>query len=149
MGLKVGNDHKLYYNSGTNASPTWVEIKIVGDVNVPIDISAAQIDLRITNFVLGLPAKITPALEFFLAADIGGTVYDALRGFALARTQKQYASANGNIATSGTQWFKQFAFFTSFPWNQPTQEIASGDCVLGAGYTEESSALVEPAWGTT
>jgi hypothetical protein len=149
MALKVGNNMKLYYNTGTNASPTWVEIKMVGDVTVNLGVNEAEVDLRVTSWVLNLPAKNTGGFEFTLANDIGGTVYDALRVLALARTIKQFASANADIAVSATQYFKAFAFFNNFPWSQPTQEIASHDAGLALAYQEESGSLVEPAWATT
>jgi len=148
MSLKVGQDHKLYYNTGTNASPTWVLICIVGDVSLNISIGNAEIDLRCSNYLMGLPAKIEAGLDFTMARDIGGTIHDALRAIALARTPTQFAVANAAIATTGTQYWKGFMHFTAFPWNQPTQEMSSGDCTLMASYVEEASALVEPAWTT-
>lgn len=148
MALKVGNDLKLYYNSGTDASPTWVEIKIVGDVTVDLNVSDAEVDLRVSSWVLNLPAKLTGGINFTMANDIGGTVFDALRGFAFARTQAQFASANENIATSGTEYFKAFAYFSAFPWGQETQSMSSHDCTMSLGYTEESGSLVEPSWAT-
>lgn len=149
MALVVGNDLKLYYNTGTDTSPVWVEINIVGDVTVNINIGEAEVDLRVSDWVLALPAKLSGGFEFTLANHIGDTNWDALRALALARTQKQFASANGAIATVGTEYFKAYAFFTAFPWSQPTQEMSSGDCTLALGYTEESSTLVEPAWAET
>lgn len=148
MGLKVGNDLKLYYNTGTDASPTWVEIDKVGDVTVNINIAEAEVDLRISNWVLNLPAKLSGSIDVALASDIGGTVWDALRALALGRTQAQFASANADIASVGTELFKAFCFFSSFPWGQPTQELSSGDASLALGYTEEATALVEPGWTT-
>lgn len=149
MGLLVGNDMKFYYNSGTDASPTWVEINMMGDLTVDINIGEAEVDLRVSNWVLGLPSKLTGSFSLSLANDIGGTVYDALRGFALARTQKQFASANAAIATSGTEYFKAFGYFSALPWSQPTQEMSMHDASIALGYTEESGSLVEPAWATT
>ena len=149
MTLSVGNDLKLYYNTGTDASPVWVEIDRVGDVTVNINIGEAEVDLRVSNWVLNLPAKLSGSIDVTLASDIGGTVWDALRVLAMARTQAQFASASADIATSGTEYFKAYSFFTAFPWGQPTQELASGDSSLSLGYTEEAGSLVEPSWDTT
>lgn len=149
MGLKVGGDFNLYYNSATNASPTWVLINKVGDVNLNLAATMAEIKLRISKWDLGLPSRLRiESLDAQLATDIAGTVWDALRGFFLARTQKQFAVTNDNIATAGTQGFKFFGFFTAFPLSQPISEVAMGDCTIGPGFTEESSTLVEPTWFT-
>lgn len=146
MTLRVGNDHKLYYNSGTDAAPVWVEIDIVGDVTVPFTINEAQIDLRNSDYLMGLAAKIESGFDFFLAADVGGTVWTALKDLALGRSEVQMASANDDIATSGTEYFKAFARFSDFPWSQPTQEIGSGECTMGLAYVEEAGSLVLPSW---
>lgn len=149
MSLKVGNDLKLYYNTGTDASPTWSEIQMVGDVSVDLNCNDAEVDLRVSNWLLNLPAKLSGALNVRLANDIGGTVYDALRGFFFARTTAQYASANADIGTTGTEYFKTFAYWSSFPWQQNTQEMSAHDGKLSFAYEEESGSLVEPAWATT
>ena len=149
MTLKVGNDMKLYYNTGTDASPTWNEINIVGDVTVDLNVGDAVVDLRESNWLLNLPAKLSGSMSIMLANHIGDTDYDVLRGYFFNRTQAQFASADGAIATSGTEYFKAFCYFSAFPWSQPTQEMSSHDATLSLGYTEESSALVEPAWATT
>lgn len=147
--MKVGGDWKLYYNSATNASPTWVEIKKVGDVNLDIEITAAPVLIRETVFDLNLPARIkVNSLDMDLAVDISGTVWEALRGFAFNRTNKQFAVCNASIATNGTQGFKFFAFFNKFPFNQPLSELVRGSATVVPAYQVESSALVEPAWFT-
>lgn len=149
MGLKVGNDMKFYYNTGTDATPTWVEINMIGDLTVDINIGEAEVDLRVSNWLMNLPSKLSGAFNVTFANDVGGTVFDALRAFALGRTQAQYASANAAIATSGTNYFKAFCFFSAFPWAQQTQQMSSHDARLSLGYTEESGSLVEPAWAET
>tara|TARA_Y100000310_G_scaffold310662_1_gene356143 strand:+ start:1198 stop:1650 length:453 start_codon:yes stop_codon:yes gene_type:complete len=148
MGLKVGNDLKLYYNTGTDATPTWVEIDIVGDVTVNLEAGDAEVDLRLTNWLLNLPSKLSGSIDLALANNIGNTAYDALRGYYFNRTIAQYASANAAIATSGTEYFKAFCHFSSFPWNQATQEMSNHDATLSLSYHEESGSLVEPAWAT-
>lgn len=146
MTLKVGNDMKLYYNTGTNASPVWDEVAIVGDVTVPFEVEQAEVDLRVSNYLLNLPSKISAGFDFLLANDPGGTDFDALRTRALARTPTQFASANGAIATSGTEYFKAFGTIGGFAWAQPTRQLSSHDVSVALAYHEESSALVEPAW---
>lgn len=146
MALKVGNDMKLYYNSGTDASPTWVLIDIVGDVTVETNINDAEVDLRISTWLLNLPSKFSGSININLANDFQGTVYDVLHGYQQNRTITQYASADAAIATQDTEYFKAFCHFSAFPWAQPTQEVSMHDAVLSLSYKEESGSLVEPAW---
>jgi hypothetical protein len=145
--LKVGNDMKLYYNSGTNESPTWVEICIVGDVTVDHAINDAEVDLRCSQWLLNLPAKHSGSINIFLANSIGLAIWSFLNTMAFSRTITQFASANANIATSGTEYFKAYCHFSNFPWGQPTQEIASHDATLSLSWKENSQgAVIEPSW---
>lgn len=146
MALKIGNDLKLYYNTGTIAVPVWTEIKQVGDVTLDLNVGEAEVDLRESTWILNLPAKITVGLNVAFASNPGATIFDALRGFFLNRTSKQFAIASGPIATAGTNYLKCVFFISSFPWAQPTQEMASHDMVLSPGYLEDAGALVEPSW---
>lgn len=149
MPLIIGHDCKLYYNTGTDASPTWNVIDIVGDVTLT-DLGAgdAEVNLRLSDWVLNLPAKLRAAIEFMLANNIGGTDFDNLRGYALGRTIKQYAVVNGDITTSANQYFKAFCHITAFPWAQPIEEMTSHDCRLSLSYHEESGSPVYPSWAT-
>ena len=147
MPLKVGNDLKLYYNSGTHASPVWVEVNMVGDVTVNISCNEAEVDLRVSNWLLNLPAKLSGSIDLTLANHPGGTAFDYLRTMALARTTKQFASATGAMNTNDVEYFKAFAFFSAFPWGQATQDMSSHDASLSLAYHEESNVLVEPSWG--
>ena len=147
MALKVGNDMKLYYNSGIEDSPVWVEICIVGDVTVPHDINDAEVDLRCSNWLLNLPSKHSGGIEFFLANSIGYAIWSFLNTMAFNRTITQFASANANIATAGTEYFKAWCHFSKFPWGQPTQEISSHDAALSLSWKENNQGVViEPSW---
>lgn len=144
--LKIGNDLKLYYNSGTTASPTWVLICQVGDVTIDFNRSLAEVDLRCSQWLLNLAGKMSGMFNFSLANNFGNTVYDALRVIAFSGVPVQLASADGAIATVGTEYFKAYVVFSQFPWAQPTQEMSSHDAQAGLAWVEESGNLVEPSW---
>lgn len=148
MSLAVGTDNKLYYNSATNASPTWVLICIVGDVNLNLGGSNAEIKTRCSVWDMGLPARLTAELTYNLLGHIGNSVWEALRGYYFGRTSKQIAVANAAIATVGTQYFKAFMHFTAFPIGQNLEDANGGEATMVPSYVEESSALVEPSWNT-
>lgn len=148
MSLAVGTDNKLYYNSATNASPTWVLICLVGDVNLTLGGSNAELKSRCSPWDMGLPSRLNAELSFNLFSHIGATVWEALRGFFFARSSKQMAVANAAIATTGTQYFKAFMHFTAFPIGQNLEDVNAGEATMTPTYYEESNALVEPSWVT-
>ncbi len=46
MSLKLGIDAKLYYNTGTYETPTWVELTNVRDVTLSLERSEADVTTR-------------------------------------------------------------------------------------------------------
>lgn len=150
MTLFVGNNLVLARNTGTNASPTWVTVSIVGDVELSgLSVVKAGVDLRSSAYKLSLPGKFEEfTISVALANHIGNTVFDALRTAFFAKTINQYAVANGGITTSGTQGFKAFCFISEFPWSQPIGDLGTHAMVLSGAWYEESSVQIEPAWFT-
>lgn len=149
MTLRVGNDNKLYYNSATDASPTWVLIEIVGDVTLNQGVNEAEVDLRLLDYIVNLPAKHTTGLTAALANHFGNTVFDALKTIFENKTHTQFAVSDIAIATSGAEFFKLFAFASSWDWAQATQQMSNHDVTLSPAYQEESATVVPPAWDTT
>lgn len=152
MPLQTGAQDKFYYNSATDATPTWVEIGQIEDLSIDgLGQEMAELKMREAGWILNLPGlKKVDSIGFNLKSNVGNTVWDALRGFLFADPQvaKQYAVANGDIATSGTEYFKAFCFIGEFPLSQPISEVDSGDVELQLAYHEESGTAVYPSWET-
>jgi len=144
----------LAHNTATDATPTWVTIDEIGDLTVELSTAEAEVDLRISNFILNLPSKISGGINFNLANNATGTATDqheVLRASFFARTQLQYASSDQAIATSGAQFFKAFCSVTNFSWAQPTQGLSDHDVNLSLAYNSGGvgGILVEPSWEET
>jgi hypothetical protein len=150
MALKTGSACKAYYNSGTDASPTWVEITLVGDVNLSdLGTNLAEVNLRASSYVLNLAAKLHGSVEMLVAYNPANTAMDALLTAFFAKTVYQFAFMDGNIATAGSEGFKAFCIIESFPIQQPLEGMVAIDTMrLALAYEEESNTLVEPSWYT-
>ena len=149
MTLRVGNDNKFYYNTGTDASPVWVLIEIVGDVTLDQGVNEAEVDLRILDYVVNLPSKKTTGVTATIANHFGNAVFDALKTIFENKTKTQYAISDIAIATSGAEFFKLFAFASAWPWAQATQEMSQHEVTLSPAYFEESSIVIPPQWAIT
>lgn len=153
MPLQTGAQDKFYYNTGTDVTPTWIEIGQIGDLSVNgMGQNMAEVKMREAGWVLNLPGlKKTDNITFALMFNVGNTVFDALLAlfFADPQVATQYAVANGAIATSGTEYFKAFCFIANFPLNQPLEEVDTADVELALAYAEELGSPVYPSWETT
>lgn len=148
MTPNVGANMKLYYNSGTNASPTWVDIDEVGDVRTNgIEWSSGVLARRSNTYKKEIPARIEPiTITFTLIHGLDATVFDVLRAASMAGTVYQFAIMNGSIETSGNEGFTVPGWLKRFPWDQPLEDISGHECEMVGGYLEESSTEIDPAW---
>lgn len=143
----VGLDAKLYYNSATNASPTWVLVGDTIDASSSIATTMVEIASRASVYKGNLPGLVNFAGTFTLLHTIGSnTVITALTGMATGRTAKQFAFMDGLINTNTSKGMKFFAYVENMELGGGLEEGQTWDISLAAAYALESSALVEPSW---
>jgi hypothetical protein len=139
----------LYYNTATDATPTWVEITKAKDVNFPIKFREAEANARDSECEASEPTLIGIELTFGYQYEPGtDTVFSALMTAALARTAKQYAAADGPIATSGTKFLKFFGKIFGIDNDQPLDGIETKQFTVKPVRHYESSVLIKPSWNT-
>lgn len=139
----------LYYNTGTNASPVWVEISKAKDVNFPISLGEADSSARDNEFKTSEPTLIGIELTFGYQYEPGtDTVFSALMTMALARTDKQFAAADGNVATTGTNYLKFYGKIFGLSGDQPLDGVETKEITLKPVRHYESSVLIKPSWNT-
>jgi hypothetical protein len=142
----VGFDCKLYYNTGTHASPTWVLIPRAINVSVP-DFGCNQVATpsRGSNFEAFLNGLIRTGLNFTYAYKAGtDTVLTALLGMVTGRTAKEFAVMDGAIATTGSRGLRAYFNIENAPWNQELEGRMEVDFTLKPAYFEESGSKVDP-----
>lgn len=102
MARKHGNAGKLYRNSATWASPTFVEVANIRDIT--IDDARAEADLSARGDDIGvyLAGKRTVGVQIEMVYDDTDTGYDALRDAYVANTAIELWIADGSSATAGT-----------------------------------------------
>lgn len=139
----------LAYNSATDASPTWVEITKCKDLSFPIDIGEAEANARDNEFKSSEPTLIGIEITFGYQYEPGtDSVFDALITAALARTAKQFAIADGTIATSGTRYLKAFCKIFKIDNDQPLDGVETKGFTLKPCRHYESAVLKKPSWNT-
>lgn len=144
---KVGHECKLYYNSGTHASPTWVEVKRAIDVSVALSKGEAEASRRESKWKLSRGGLKELGVDFGYRWKPGGdTVFDALWDSFLNGTAVEVYVADGDAATNGTEGIRGFIEVMEMPYEQGLEETQTINVAAKLTDWEEASALVEPDW---
>jgi hypothetical protein len=140
---------RLYYSTGTDASPTWVEITKCKDLAYPITFGEGEANARDNEWAASEPTLIGVEITFGYQYEPGDdAVFDALMTMALGRTAKQFAVADGDIATDGTRYLKLFAKIFGIGNDQPLDGVEVKEFTLKPCRHYESGTLVKPSWVT-
>lgn len=126
---KRGDDYYVYLNTGTQASPTWVLIKAA--VNPSIDEAPAIIKVPEAGSNDGsLRGYGDPVLSFTLNKDKGDTNITTILTAAKAGTMKEFAIADGLIATAGTEYVRMESLISAYPLGASRGEPGSYSITL-------------------
>lgn len=155
---RVGHDLNLFYNDtgggGTYATPTWVEIACVRDVNIPDQsINMAPLQCRASDWIKNLAALIdTLTLEFDYIHGAGLTVMRELIRRFYAREAGDYLIINGLfVPASGdtSEGLRLPAFIENFSWTQNQQDVSVHEFrLVTAYYQDETATERDPVWDT-
>ena len=146
VGPVTGVDCKAYYNSGTHATPTWVEITHGRNFSVP-DYGVNQVEANSRasvneSFVNGL---IKNGITFsYLHVRGADTVRDALASMVSGRSPKEFAIMDGGIALVGARGIRMYGNMEKFGYTQDLEGSQVWDAVLKPAYFIEASAKIEP-----
>lgn len=144
-----GLQGKLYYNTATHASPTWVLITRAIDVSVDIAQTSVDVSSRGSVYKAALPGLVDHTLNFgYRVAGGADTVLDALLTMWAGATQsiKEFAVMDQAIATQGAQGPRFYAHVESANLSQGLEEGAIVEFTLRAAYFEVSAAKTDPDW---
>lgn len=100
-----GADYRLYLNTGSYGTPTWTEIKAVGDIDVtsnPDDIEVPERGMDMGH----LQGEDDPAITFTLYEDSGDANVETLIAACYSGAMKEIAVSRGLIATAGVKYWR-------------------------------------------
>lgn len=122
MSTPTGLDCKLYRNSATYAVPTWVEMKNVKDLTLNGETAEADVSARKSRFRLRARTLIDLGIDFDYLKDTDDlTNYQALRSAWLGSVDLEFAVADGDITTQGTEYLRFTGGVFKFTENQPLE----------------------------
>lgn len=146
-GPYTGLDAKLYYNSGTHASPTWVLITRAVDVAAPLSQDESEVNSRSSRWKKRLPNLKDVELNFGYRVPRGAdTVFDALLAMLISGNIVEFACMDDIITYTGAQGPRAYMMATA---QNLSQALADGGLVefsLKAAYYETGGSVVDPDW---
>lgn len=145
MAHVLSEDAKLYYNTGSYATPTWTEITNVKDLTLSMDKGEVDLTTRASGgfneFGDGL---IDASVEFNILWDSSDTAFTALRTAFFAKTSVECLVLDGPSATAGSQGLRATMMVKSFTRNESLGEALMVDVTLRPVKNSDAA----PAWFT-
>jgi len=145
----IGQECKLYYNAGTRAARSWVEIKRAVDVTLNLSKGDADTSRRESSWELKRGALKQAGIDFGYRYKVGAdTVFDALLDSVLNNTPIELAAMDGDIATAGSQGLAMFCEIMQANRDEPLADGVSVAFTAAPTDHEEGGSLAEPEWLT-
>jgi hypothetical protein len=146
----VGRNCKLYYNSGTNAVPVWVEIKRAMDVAVDgLEKNEVNVQDREDPWeAAGAGAKKASLAFGYLFKPGTDSVFTALRSSFFNDSNLEFAVMDQAITNDGAQGLRFFGQVFGFPYSQELESGQTVDVSVKRARHEEGGVLILPSWMT-
>lgn len=128
MANKIGLSCKMYRNTGSFGTPTWVEITIVRDATLNLEAGEAEVSSRASTFKEYLQALKDAGIEFDILYDGTDVNFVALKDAFInagGGVTEDIAAMDGNIATTGNQGLRIVSIVTGFTRNEPLEEVVT------------------------
>jgi TP901-1 family phage major tail protein len=148
MAVVLGMNAKLYRNSATYASPTWVEIDSVKDVTLSLETGEADVTTRAAGGWRESIATLRDAsLEFEMVYDSAGTHFAAVKDAFTGGTSIEFLILDGAESVTGSQGLRAEMSIMSFSRNEALEEALTVS--VSAKPTKPAAGGAAPAWYTS
>jgi len=141
----VGFDGYAYYNTATDATPTWVELDTVRDVTTTASADSAENSDRRSKWKKHCPGLLDLETTMTFTFVAGDTAQLGLRTHFLNRTSVQIAVMNDDITTVGSEGFKYYAHVYSNDFAQPLSDGQTVSVTFKPA-VDSTEPTVEPSW---
>lgn len=146
-GFVLGLDGKAYYNTGTNASPTWVLVENIKDLTQNLERGEFDVTTRGGGgFVQRVPVLADGSIDFQMVYDPDDADVTQVQTDFFAKTVRQWAFMDGPIATVGSQGLRAGMGVFNFSRSENLTEAMMVDVSLKVSRFVESSSEVTPDW---
>ena len=142
MGVRLGMEAKLYWNSGTYAVPVWEEMGNVKDVTLNLEKGEADVTTRANNGWRATVGTLKEGtIEFEMVWDTADAGFQALKDAYFNDTSIEMAVMDGDITTTGSQGLRASFSVTNFSRSEPLEEAIGVSVSLKVTYSANA-----PVW---
>lgn len=133
--IVIGADCMLYRNSGTYGSPTWVEIDIVGSLNLNRSFAEGDISMRASKKKRIARTQEDTPIDFNTPAVEGDTNYEVLVDAYVAGTILDLLISAGDRTVAGHRWHRDRFVITGMSEPQPIDGVVSINWTLKPAFS--------------
>lgn len=127
MAIKHGFQHKLYRNSATFATPTWVAVTNCRDLTMPQAMTKSDASIRAASSKMYAPGMLEWGLDWQMIYDPADTNLTALRTAFYARTNVDLMDLDGADTANGSLGARAVCGLFSFEKGEPIDGLATVD----------------------
>jgi len=141
----IGLDARLYYNSGTYASPVWTKVVNVRDVTLNLEAGEAEFTSRDSSgWRAHLPTLKSATVDFDLLWDTAAAGFSNLRDAFLNGTTVDVRVMDEDIAATGAQGMRAICSVTQWNRNEPLEEALT----VSVSIKPAPNTSQVPSWDT-
>ena len=144
MSIKLGMQAKLYRNSGSYGTPTWVEVGNVKDLTLNLEAGEADVTTRSNSGWRATVATLKDgSIEFEMVWDTTDANFTAIQQAFFNNTPLEFAIMDGAIATAGSQGLRATMSITNFSRSEALEEA-----IMVSVTAKPTYAANAPSWMT-
>jgi len=144
MSIKLGMQAKLYRNSGSYGTPTWVEVGNVKDLTLNLEAGEADVTTRSNSGWRATVATLKDgSIEFEMVWDTTDPNFTAIQQGFFNNTPVEFAVMDGAIATAGSQGLRATMSITNFSRSEALEEA-----IMVSVTAKPTYAANGPSWMT-
>jgi len=145
MSYVLSEDAKVYYNTGTYASPTWTEISNVKDVTLNLEKDEIDVTTRASGgFKERADGLIDASIGFQILWNNSDTAFTALQDGFFNKTAVEMLVLDGPQTTTGSEGLRATCMVKSFTRSEPL----GGALMADVNLLPVKNSDAAPAWYT-
>ncbi len=148
MSTRLGMDAKLYRNTGSYGSPTWVEIQNVKDVTLNLEKGEADVTTRANQGWRATVGTLKDAsIDFQMVWDTDDAGFTAVQQAFFGNTPLEFAVMDGPISDPTTEGLRATFDVFSFTRNEALEEAILVDVTIKPTYAENAPQWISGSSG--